>query len=333
VPSVDDPPVVRVVLDATHTVEGTVENAGGVPVAVSARRGKEVLGHTGVGESGRFRLDRLPPGIVDLVAVASPGREGRTTGIAVDTSTAVIVLPRAPVRRTVVLEGTVRNAATGENVPGFKATLMGPSERLSAERTAPGRFRFDAAPEGSWTLVVTAGGYASHSRQVEVSAGRPPDPLDIELRSGTTVTGKIENRAGVQLQGARLMLHDDRGHGLQPVYLSGMGQYRVEDAAPGRYWPAIHGAGAVAPVGPFEVVVPEGVAEVRFDFAIAAAGTLKVLNAAERIEVADAAGRTVWLRLEPSGNVHVFLPPGEYTVNGRRAEVTAGSETKLDLGR
>jgi hypothetical protein len=31
--------------------------------------------------------------------------------------------------------------------------------------------------------------------------------------------------------------------------------------------------------------------------------------------------------------VHVFLPPGEYTVNGRRAEVTAGSETKLDLGR
>jgi len=330
-PSVEDPPVVRVVLDATHAVEGRVENAGGAPVVVSARRGEEALGYAKADAAGWFRLERLPAGAVDLVALAA-GREGRTNGVPVDTSTAVVALPRAPVVRTVALEGTVKDAATGENVPRFTATLKG-ATRLQAERTAPGRFRFDAVPEGRFTLVVAAAGYGAHNQALDVAADLPPAPLDIALRGGVTVTGTIDNRAGVNELAVAFL--DDRGVVIKHARVKGWGRYRIEDLRPGRCWLAVHAHGSVLSPDPSELVVPEGVAEIGLDFAVVAAGTLALLRAdgAGRIEVADATGKTVWLRLDPSGDVSVNMTPGEYTVNGRRAEVSAGRVTEVDLGR
>ena len=333
-PSVTDPPVVRVVLDATSTVEGTVEDVDGAPVRwalVSAWRGQQALGHARADGRGRFRLDRLPKGTVDLTA-REGGREGRTSDVPVDSSTAVVVLPRANAVPTVALEGIVRDAATGEKVLRFTAAVQC-TTWLRAERTAPGRFRFDAVPEGRWTLVVSAAGYGAHNQVLDVAADLPPAPLDIALRGGVTATGTIDNRAGVNELTVAFL--DDHGAVIKHARVKGWGRYRIEDLRPGRCWLAVHAHGSVLSPDPSELVVPEGVAEIGLDFAVVAAGTLALLRAdgAGRIEVADATGKTVWLRLDPSGDVSVNMTPGEYTVNGRRAEVSAGRVTEVDLGR
>ncbi len=335
VPSVEDPPVVRVVLDATHVVEGAVENTDGVPVPaaqVSAWRGEQPIARGRADKAGRFRLGRLPAGAVDLTAEEG-GRKARVPAVPVDSSTALVVLPRAEVVRTWPLEGVVRDPATGETILRFTATLQG-ATWLHAERTAPGRFRFDAVPEGRWTLLLSAPGYAARREPVEVVAARPPDPLRIDLRGGATVAGRIDNRAGIRLLGATLYFLDDRGAVLEPTRLSGTGRFRIEAMEPGRYWPSIDAPGHVALLDPAEpLVVPEGATEVSFDLAIVEGGTLAIPDAegAERVEVADAAGRTVRLWLAPSGKLRVNLPAGEYAVNGRRDEVTSGRVTEAHL--
>ena len=327
VPAVENPPVVRVVLDAVHAIDGVVEDETGAPVpgaTVQAAREGRHLGATRTDGEGRFRIGRLPAGDVDLHA-AQGARNARAASVATGASGVRLGLPVVAPDRVVTLRGTVRDASDGGRVLRFTAMLQGPSV-LRAERPEPGAFRFAAVPEGPWKLVVAADGYAPRLLALEVDASRPPDPLDLELAGGAVLHGRVENRAGVPP--GTLLLHDDTGFALQPTPLDRSGRYRIENLKPGRYWTAIRTEGRAA-VLPAEIVVDEG--EARVDLAIVPAGSLALRNAGPRVEVTDAEGIIVRVLAGAPPAFLLDLPPGTYAVGGRAVEVREGAVTEVDL--
>ncbi len=144
--------------------------------------------------------------------------------------------PRPAPRGTVNLTAQeVRDGAAGEKILRFTTAFQGPT-CLHAGRTAPGRFPLrrraggplDARRSPRPRTARTA------SRWMSWRAARRTQSVD--LRGGATVTDRLDNRAGVQLQGATLVWLDDRGIALQPARLSGPG---LRSSI--RYWPVLVG--------------------------------------------------------------------------------------------
>src|SRR5262249_15187414 len=110
-------------------------------------------------------------------------------------ATAVEITLRAPrpAGPVAVVEGTVVDVLTGRLVPRVWARLASDAEPNAAvAEVLPGRFRFDEAPAGTWTLVAGAEGYASFvKRDLVVDPHAPPAPILVRLERGTRVHGRV----------------------------------------------------------------------------------------------------------------------------------------------
>ncbi len=82
---------------------------------------------------------------------------------------ALVLVAAHPLPRTGVVEGVVRDAETGEGLPGANVRVVGTA--LGAATDADGRFRLADVPGGAQSVQATSVGYESETAEVDVPEG------------------------------------------------------------------------------------------------------------------------------------------------------------------
>ena len=94
--------------------------------------------------------------------------------------------------------GTVKDAGTGEPLPGANVMLKGTN--IGAASDLEGRYRISRVPPGTFTLVVTYIGYKPYSEEVKVAPGRTLKKdialvFDVIKGKEVVVTAQLEGQA------------------------------------------------------------------------------------------------------------------------------------------
>ncbi len=301
------------------------------------------------GEGGGFVFGGLPPGPLRLVASASgflpAARE-------VDLAEADAGDPVAlTLSRGATVEGRVLTAA-GEPAAGARVTLDGAGRELGAETPQAvagedGAYRLAGVPAGEAAVRAEWRGVPPAVAPLAVQAG--VNPLDITLRDGFEVAGRVATAAGEPVAGAELALVPlDTPAAPPPPLASGEdGGFRWESVAAGRY--RLRGEKPGYGGEPLEVAVDGGPVagiELRMDAGGALAGRIAGLapGEAERVEVRASAPERRDRIATPGADGRyrlVDLGPGAWTVvaqlagSSRAARgvavVPPGGEAALDL--
>ncbi len=336
--------LVRIKLDATKTIHGHVLSADGSPAA-GAR--VDAVGQSGgsiatADRTGAFELRRLVAGSYRISAshwdLAGQHATNSANDIRTGSREVVLKLPPFPAPGTLILEGRVLDQRTNEPVVMFTAYLGNKKRGLTVERLPGGRFRVRGVSPGHWRLTVMAAGYTTHSRGgIEVREGTRVEALEVRLREGIRIRGKLTAPDGIDVTGVAFMLV--RADGFQMGYqqLPTHGRYKIDAVPPGRYRPRVLSPIGLAAATDAVVDVRPGAREVKFDFRVAKGGWLAVTLApgAHEIRYLDASERVIWTATKVGA---VKLPVGSYTVQllrekgkpiERTCNVAEGGTTRL----
>jgi protocatechuate 3,4-dioxygenase beta subunit len=274
-------------------------------------------------EAGRFRIERLAPGIYDLVVTAE--------GMVPVTLYAV----HAPAEDVEVLmrEGlSVSGTVTwgGGDPPGGLTVRSDPFDRRGVLVAEEGKVRFaiEGLLEGPYDILARASGFAETRVRIELVRGSAAPSVDIRLAPGTTVAGKVtDHDTGRPIAG--VLVSFTRAEEVLTTVTDENGLYRV-GLTPGRWvasaerdgylasqpsssWSARHGR-----LGPGEIEVLDNPTERSFKLRARFTITGRVLYrdggpASAFVQVTEAEVRT-----------DVRYPPAKSPPRGK------GSRTKKD---
>jgi 5-hydroxyisourate hydrolase-like protein (transthyretin family) len=268
----------RVELRLTTTGEllsGTVRDSGAGPL-VGARvttvefpgRGRQLRFGTTSGAAGRYAL-RLPPGHWHVSASAD-GYAYAWIEVAIEGSTVSdLALSAAG-----AIAGRVIDAATGAPAAGAIVRLDRPGAPAgrTTSTSAAGFFSFGSTwPAGPYRLTASAD---ERVARLEVPQSDPAarSPVELALRPGLAVAGRVADGRGRPLAGAAVQLFETPRQ-IQPVRqvtTDGDGRYRIAGLPAGAVW---IGAGATGRAPQRRAVTP-GPASPGTDFALASEATL-----------------------------------------------------------
>jgi protocatechuate 3,4-dioxygenase beta subunit len=179
---------------------------------------------------GSFTARGLAPGKGQVLTVQHPEHETRTLG-------GIDLAPASPTRLNVVLRsghvvrGQVKDER-GQPIPGATVQMMremrfqsrggqaqfsfvgGPGSFPRRETGTDGRFEFKGLATGDYTLTVTKKGYGRESVDpVKVAEGKAPEPIEVVVRPGSTISGYIRDKSGAGAAGYRVMARPAGGGG------------------------------------------------------------------------------------------------------------------------
>jgi hypothetical protein len=313
------------------------------------------------GPDGAFSFEDLPAGPWHVCAwkyrrVTPPERATavRATAAAVpsDRTDLAITLDvpadsaPPPAEATATVEGNLRDAATGRPILKFDVQMTSGGRTAWSYAVAPGRFRFDAVPPGTWNLRLAAEGYDSVSREgILVGPDGPSEPLEFVLDAGVVLRGVVRLPASDGTPALRfLFLTDARGAGRPSLDIRADGTFEVRGLRRGvAYRPlAVERDAPNTPrmwvlSGTREFTVPAGGDPEPVEWDLVRAGCLFVKVASPRllpggsfdmateeqkgtardsvVEFSDAAGAVVARGNLLGNNVcAAYLPPGAYSV-------------------
>lgn len=239
---------------------------------------------------GSFTATRLPPGENQRLSVQHPEFERGTVGgislVAGGTRSGVVVT----IRRGVVLTGRVSdpdgNPIAGAEVSAGRSFSVRSSsggsltrvrvEMMEAPRTArsggDGAFELRGLAPGSVSVTVKAPGRATETVDpVLLERGARPDPVEIVLEPGATISGRIVRRTGEGASGYFVLAQNPRkpsgGRGSTSATPEADGTFRIEGLRAGEtydlqlfgtsagFGPGPRKAGILAPADGVEWVV------------------------------------------------------------------------------
>ncbi len=256
-PAVHDPPIVRVVLRAGHTLSGTVRwqdnkpardalfyvynGAVSLAAAKSAlrtstrRKGLPPLVVYATGRTdgqGRFEILNLPPPPYHATASHQTFLSEPVVSEAVHPASGVTLTlpgPRPTVTNCAVT-GTLRDAETGARVTLFRAYVRRAGPPYPVRSTAPGEWSPPPLGAGEYRYSIMARGYMPHDGKFKVQPGQAQLRVAVELVRGATVRGVV---TGAPL-GARVRLIDESwAHAEASVGPDGT--FSVRHVRPGRH--------------------------------------------------------------------------------------------------
>jgi hypothetical protein len=238
--------------------DAAVPPAEAIPASSSLRasperhpavRGLVLLGLVHAEADGSFRVDDLPDRACHVVAraesFAGPGgriaetsrAEARDVPPGTD-DLALVLPPRAGAdeKPSVAFEVRIVDDATGRALAGARVELVdGSSSALHGAGAGDGRVRFDAVPQGEWTLVASAPRFGRTVVAGVRIGGAPSSPREVRVARGATVHGRI---AGLGAGGLVHLTQDDAAIPwyLQPyAVVTRDGAFTLEGVAAGTY--------------------------------------------------------------------------------------------------
>jgi hypothetical protein len=152
------------------------------------------------------------------------------------------------------LDGTVSNAATGAPVKKARVTARGQGGSYQAVSDAAGRWSMPAMAEGPYELVVECQGFLAPTDRRRV---RVPEefPQSLVLTPLSVIAGKVLDEEGDPVPNVKIaVLAYDYTRSAPPLIEVGksttddLGEYRVFDLKPGRYYVQSAAADKLLPV-------------------------------------------------------------------------------------
>ncbi len=282
--------------------------------------------------SGYFTFGGLANGSYTVTLSDKTGALASQTVTLAGSPIELTLKPQAMVR----LKGQVVDAQTGSVLGGAAVTIG--KERGTSDRD--GYFSLEVPPAGSWTVAVTAKGYAPHT--LKVSGGTPR--IALSPLPGT-VSGRILTMAGKPVSGAIAQVGSLRAPS------DANGNYSLANVPAGNHTLLLQQDGKTLLKA--EVRVPPGGkavkdAKVREAAPVGRFGMIggQVRNAAGEalkgvkivvegkavtvLTVSDEAGRFSVLELVP-GAYRLKLEKGSYADQEARTEVKAGTLASVDV--
>ena len=202
--------------------------------SVSVRRfrgsGSSVQSYTFSSEEGRFVIEGIGAGAIELTAAADGYAPATVSSAAVKEDELITI----PLDRG----GTIVGRVTAEGRPVSEASVMlgapmrGPMMARNQTTTdAQGEFRFNVAA-GDYNVMVNKRGFATGRKSVEV-AQADESRVEIELQRGHDVRGRVVDAEGRPVPGARVA---SRGRsGPPPVQSDADGNFELTGLAEGTH--------------------------------------------------------------------------------------------------
>lgn len=233
-PSPTPPPVLE------GTVKGPDQKPveGALVIARSSAGPYEPPLSTRTDASGRFRLTAKRP-VPHTVRVEARGLAGRTIEKAPPGAPLDVILARGA-----VLEGTVRDGATGQPVPAARVQAREEGALSLPWEPTAGTVEALTDAKGRFRLEGLGGGPQSVSARGEYGSGRksgalPGRPADLYLFPGSTVSGTVWGPGDAPVAGAVVGAESDapgfRQQPIRPVVADAHGRYELDGLDPGSY--------------------------------------------------------------------------------------------------
>ncbi|HEY9423091.1 MAG TPA: carboxypeptidase-like regulatory domain-containing protein, partial [Thermoanaerobaculia bacterium] len=228
--------------------------------SVEARKGEEFR-NAEVTREGRYRLSGLGPGEWTVVAQARRGRSAATRVLLepgqVETLLDLEVSPHVAIQgRILGPDGTPVRAEVSFARSGEPGSTVWSDEE--------GRFSTEV-PSGTYSIVARETRYAP-TRLEAVAVAEPLDGLEIRLRPGLTLTGRIADLPA----GAHASISAQQDGTYRRTETGPDGAYRFDNLGPGEWklTASVSGEGFSRSKEESAVLSPEA-AEARFDFDLA----------------------------------------------------------------
>lgn len=212
----------RIVLGPESPLRGSVIDEAGSPVSgakvtavplVSLPRPGDFAASppaTLTDEAGQFALRGLEEGVKVLL-------RGEQAGFLPATLEVALAVDPAPVLLTLKPAAALRGSVVDEEakpVEGARVVLVTQAARgdrplatSASDRT--GAFTFAAVPPGSHRLAVQAAGYLAWSQPLTVDSGSPPEPVEVRLKRGAVLSGRVLSERGQPVEGAEVSLSSE----------------------------------------------------------------------------------------------------------------------------
>ena len=239
-----------------------MRSQGGLAKGTIVRGGKPMEGATvvlmgGEGEmkmktsdtGGRFTFDNVKPG--DYTVMVQTGMMGGGSTSEKVVVTADGAIPEVHLElSTLVLEGRVVDAETGDGLPLAHVVLLSPEDGPASSLTdlaaqqkgqamtaEDGSFKMDGVPAGTFRVRVSAGGYPQQFVEGVSAGGRP---LTIRMEPGVDVRVKVVDHDGKALGGASVTVEEPGGRETTALDMTMQGITQAEGIAtlklrPGTY--------------------------------------------------------------------------------------------------
>jgi RNA polymerase sigma factor (sigma-70 family) len=228
-------------------VHGTVSDVLGGPVAGALIRAMPEPGLPGSrptgalsDESGRYEV-WLEPGAFELRAEHSDyaPQEGQVQVGSQEVRRDVRLVPASSI------VGVVRNADTGEVVPGALVKVAG-SEELMTVADLRGRFGFQRLPAGPLSLVARTDRYSTNGAlRLDLAIGESRTDIELLIESAANVSGIVVDKEGAPVADATVALIDFAtemsAQAREPS--DSAGRFVIEGMTPGSYGTAVYKEG------------------------------------------------------------------------------------------
>lgn len=252
-------------------ISGTVTDGtsplGGATVSITVNGQQQSTGTPTVGQVGHFAIGNLPTPATYILTVSKDGYGQVSQVIDLGPSGQQGDLTIALTAGTGVVEGTVTGLG-GAPVGGATVTAGGladPPETTTLTDGQVGTFRLEGLPvPGSYTITVTAPGYAAQTVPVQLAADAVLPPIAVSLTPDMgVITGRVLGAGGAGVTGAAVSVTD--GQKVWPVVTTsasgGMpaGTFTVADLPAGHYTvtaTVADASGTVSSLTSLAVVVP-----------------------------------------------------------------------------
>jgi hypothetical protein len=222
-------PIELTLARAEGRLAGVVVDDRGVPVAgarIELTAGALAAIKTASDKSGGFRLEALGPAPYRVRVTHPDFAPASLDGLPAGDDARIELHPGGGIA------GEVRDARTGALPPGARLEVL-EGGRPRAIPIVKGRFEVTGLGPGRQILQLSAPGYVTLSRDVDVpAADRPREPtvrdLVLELERGGSIVGHVRDENGDPLVGADVIC------GALRARTDARGDYRLDGVPPGR---------------------------------------------------------------------------------------------------
>lgn len=168
------------------SISGQVVWSGfNVPIAGAEIRIDSLNRKTLSDADGRFQLDHLPAGVLDVSVTAEGFPESKIQQEVAQSEQITVPISVAGDR---VLKGRVVDSVSREPLPNAKLQVAGTSETILAD--AKGEFQRDGFHRGGITVQVTARGYPPVEKEIELGDDNNGS-LDLEVTGNSILLGRV----------------------------------------------------------------------------------------------------------------------------------------------